>query len=285
MSINWNAEQNSRIFTEGIKVNELNPLQTGDDLVVNHTALNVDTIDSNKNASTTIKGTSFGSNGVITSNQLNVDLIQEKTNNQGVSIADTLKVDTIEESTNTERVSLPDGIKVDEIASFTGGGNVLFNNDVDIGSLRVSSINKLVGDLTIDLGHSNSSEFNYFSTYSNTSALGFTSSNSDFGSILAGGLQLLRINNFVFCYIYFRSFVSPQDTFGDVSGTPIPDRFRPSLQVNHRKAMANDSATANNVYINVDNTGGFRIGFTDQDDALVLPGSNDDVVITLFWTT
>lgn len=284
MSINWNAEQNSRIFTEGIKVNELNPLQTGDDLVVNHTALNVDTIDSNKTSNVNIKGTQLGSSGVLTANQINVDLIQEKTNNQGVSISDTLKVDTIEESTTSERVSFPNSIKVDEIASFTGGSNVLFNNNVDIGSLRVSSINKLVSNLTIDLGHSNSSEFNYFSTYSNSSALGFTSDNSDFGNIGAGDLQLLRINNFVFCYIYFRSFVSPQDSFGDVSGNPIPSRFRPSIQVNHRKAMASDSATANNVYINMDTTGGFRIGFTDQDDALVTPGSNDDVVITLFWT-
>ena len=273
MSINWNAEQNSRIFTEGIQVNELNPLQTGDDLVINHTALNIDTIDSNKTSNVNIKGTQLGASGVITSNQLNVDLIQEKTTNQGVSIADTLKVDRIEESTNTERVSFPDSIKVDEIASFTGGSNVLFNNDVDIGSLRVSSINKLVGDLTIDLGHSNSSEFNFFSTYSNSSSISFSSDNNDLGDVPVVGLQLLRINNFVLCRILLDTFLTPTDTNGDAPSGTIPARFRPNNRVNIRATMTSNSATATQAYLNIETNGGFRVGCVNSSNTLtVFPG-------------
>ena len=255
MSINGRPSTN--VFEEGVITNTIRERTTDhgveikDDLVAD-SEFRVDTIKSNKSSNVNIHNSLF-------------------TNNQGQ--IPVLKTDVIEEITTNQRVSFPDGIKVDEIAVNTTGENILFNNNVDMGNLRVNTINKLTSDLTINLGHTDASSFNYFSAYSNSSTINFSSDNSDLGRIETGGLQLLRINTFVFCRISLYTFVSPQDSFGDTTSNPIPARFRPPRRVNSRTAMTSNSATATWAYLNIQTDGNFRVGCVSSGLSLsIFPG-------------
>ena len=238
MSVNWSAKANENRFVNGVVTDTITPLTTS--------------------GAVTINGSSLAASGVVMSNQLNVDLIQEKTTNQGVSIADTLKVDLIEPQTSGRE--------------FTE-----FSNDIEVnGDIYCNSLKKNTTDLTIDLGHSNSSVLSYFEVYTN-SAVVDPDSASNSGEIPIGGLVITRINDL--CILTFRveAYATPNTGVGDF--TTVPSRFRPTSSWRSRD-QSGVNANDEFLYSEINSSGKLRVGkvnfsgtLVDYDNNEILQGS------------
>lgn len=300
MSINWQKKFQRNRFLNGIDtstINEINPgdgVSVGDELIANGDLqvdnineitsghgvdvkdsliasgdLKVDSINPKDNANVNIQGNLLKPSGYIESNLIEVDVIEEKTTSQGVSFTNPINIDTIKESTSTARVSFPDSIKTDEIQAYTGGSNIVMNNNVDMADLRVNSINKLTSNLTLNLGHTNSSNLSYFEAYTNPSQL-TDQTNPDTGVIEAGDLNILRINEFCMLTLRFVSNPTPTDGFADFN---IPARFQPTIFYSNR-CMAAKATGSNFIYGYVDNATDLRIGHHNFSGSLVNFGNN-----------
>ncbi|MEX0594884.1 MAG: hypothetical protein WD512_00155 [Candidatus Paceibacterota bacterium] len=231
MSINW-SNANANRFEEGIFTNTINERSVG-------TGVNVDGV--------VLK------DGEVDTDLIKTDVIEEKTTNQRVSFPDGIKIDTIDESTGSARTSFLNGLKTNNIEA-RSLGVVTIGDELRSENCKLGTVSGLGAGMTIDLSHSNSSALSYFEVYTNGSALGGLTNTGTVGSILAGDLNILRINNFVILNFRLDTITTPTKAFEDFA---IPARFQPTNLQTDRQ-MQSSSASATCIYIQISSS--LRVG-------------------------
>lgn len=173
-----------------------------------------------------------------------------------VLVTDEVALDTVNEKTSSATVTFPDGLKTDE--------------------LKVNSVAKNSSDLTIDLGHTNSSVLSYFEDYTNASELSGNHCN-----IPAGDLNITRINDYCILTARFLTIASPIGSFQDFN---LPTRFIPSLPWTTRQMM-DSNTTSHYLYVAMNSVNAaLRVGQTDEAGTLVnFPGSTSLMISICYY--